>query len=159
MLAVVAAGLYLGHTSPRAGYATRLYEEPIWSTVDLLLEAFTFALIGMQLPWVVRDVIASDQGLRHGVLVSLVVLLVAVLVRPVYIFGTARFDHLRLRGSHRPPKDSLSARESAVVSWAGMRGVVTLAAAAAIPVTSRAHRSPSGPPSCSPPTPSPSAPC
>ncbi|KRD42806.1 hypothetical protein ASE38_00435 [Cellulomonas sp. Root930] len=136
VLAVVAAGLYLGHTSPRAGYATRLYEEPIWSTVDLLLEAFTFALIGMQLPWVVRDVIASDQGLRHGVLVSLVVLLVAVLVRPVYIFGTARFDHLRLRGSHRPPKDSLSARESAVVSWAGMRGVVTLAAAAAIPVTS-----------------------
>ena len=107
-----------------------------------LLEAFTFALIGMQLPWVVRDVIASDQGLRHGVLVSLVVLLVAVLVRPVYIFGTARFDHLRLRGSHRPPEDSLSARESAVVSWAGMRGVVTLAAAAAIPVTSRGRTVP-----------------
>ena len=46
VLAVVTAGLYLGHTSPRAGYATRLYEEPIWSTVDLLLESFTFALIG-----------------------------------------------------------------------------------------------------------------
>ena len=136
VLAVVAAGLYLGHTSPRAGYATRLYEEPIWSTVDLLLEAFTFALIGMQLPWVVRDVIDSDQGLGHGIVVSLAVLLAALLVRPVYIFATARFDHLRLRGSHRPPRDSLSARESAVVSWAGMRGVVTLAAAAAIPVTS-----------------------
>lgn len=136
VLAVVAAGLYLGHTSPRAGYATRLYEEPIWSTVDLVLESFTFALIGMQLPWVVRDVIASDQGLRHGVAVSLVVLLAAILVRPAYIFLTARFDHLRLRGSHRPARDSLSPRESAVVSWAGMRGVVTLAAAAAIPITS-----------------------
>ncbi|WP_456786990.1 cation:proton antiporter [Cellulomonas sp. P5_C5] len=136
VLAVVAAGLYLGHTSPRAGYATRLYEEPIWSTVDLLLEAFTFALIGMQLPWVVRDVIASDQGLRHGIAVSLLVLLVAILVRPAYIFVTARFDLLRLRGSHRPPGDALSTRESAVVSWAGMRGVVTLAAAAAIPLTS-----------------------
>ena len=136
VLAVVAAGLYLGHTSPRAGYATRLYEEPIWSTVDLVLESFTFALIGMQLPWVVRDVIASDQGLRHGIAVSLAILLVAILIRPVYIFLTARFDHVRLRGSHRPAKDSLSARESAVVSWAGMRGVVTLAAAAAIPITS-----------------------
>ncbi len=136
VLAVVAAGLYLGHTSPRAGYATRLYEGPIWSTVDLLLEAFTFALIGVQLPWVVRDVIASDQGLVHGVEVSLLVLLVAILVRPAYIFTTARFDHLRMRGSHRPAGDSLSARESAVVSWAGMRGVVTLAAAAAIPLTS-----------------------
>ena len=135
VLAVVTAGLYLGHTSPRAGYATRLYEEPIWSTLDILLESFTFALIGVQLPWVIRDVIASDQGLGHGIAVSLLVLLTAILVRPAYIFVTSRFDHLRLRGSHRPERDSLTARESAVVSWAGMRGVVTLAAAAAIPVT------------------------
>src|SRR4051812_16734830 len=133
VLAVVTAGLYLGHTSPRAGYATRLYEEPIWSTVDLLLESFTFALIGMQLPWLVRDVIASDQGLRHGLGLSVGVPATVILVRPAYIFATARFDNLRLRGSHRPAMDSLSARESAVVSWAGMRGVVTLAAAAAIP--------------------------
>ena len=114
----------------------------------------------MQLPWVVRDVIASDQGLRHGIAVSLVVLLVAILVRPVYIVVTARFDHLRLRGSHRPPGDSLSPRESAVVSWAGMRGVVTLAAAAAIPVTQRGRsRSPSARRSSSPPTRWPSARC
>ncbi|GEA83347.1 MAG: cation:proton antiporter [Cellulomonas sp.] len=135
VLAVVAAGLYLGHTSPRAGYATRLFEEPIWSTLDLVLESFTFALIGMQLPWVVRDVVDSDQGFAHGLTVSLVVLVVALLVRPVYIFATTWFDDIRLPGSHRPERDSLSARESAVVSWAGMRGVVTLAAAAAIPAT------------------------
>ena len=101
-----------------------------------MLEAFTFALIGVQLPWVVRDVIASDQGLRPALLLSLAVLTTAILVRPVYIFATARFDNLRLRGSHRPAGDALDARESAVVSWAGMRGVVTLAAAAAIPATS-----------------------
>ncbi|WP_273651996.1 cation:proton antiporter [Cellulomonas fimi] len=135
VLAVVAAGLYLGHTSPRAGYATRLFEEPIWSTLDILLESFTFALIGIQLPWIVRDLMASDQGLGHAVVVSLAVLAVAVLVRPLYVFGTAWFDNLRLRGSHRPERDALSARESAVVSWAGMRGVVTLAAAAGIPAT------------------------
>ncbi|WP_449386508.1 cation:proton antiporter [Cellulomonas soli] len=135
VLAVVAAGLYLGHTAPRAGYATRLYEEPIWSTVDLVLEAFTFALVGVQLPWVVRDVVASDQGLRPAVVLSAAVLATAVLVRPAYVFATARFDNVRLRGSHRPVQDALAARESAVVSWAGMRGVVTLAAAAAIPAT------------------------
>ena len=135
VLAVVAAGLYLGHTSPRAGFATRLFEEPIWSTLDLVLESFTFALIGMQLPWVIRDVVDSDQGFAHGLTVSLVVLAVTVLVRPVYIFSTAWFDNVRLPGSHRPENDALTARESAVVSWAGMRGVVTLAAAAAIPAT------------------------
>lgn len=135
VLAVVAAGLYLGHTSPRAGYATRLYEEPLWSTLDLVLESFTFALIGVQLPWVVRDVVESDQGFGHGLTVSLAVLAVALVVRPGYMFATSWFDNLRLPGSHRPERDSLSARESAVVSWAGMRGVVTLAAAAAIPAT------------------------
>ncbi|CAM5791042.1 cation:proton antiporter [Cellulomonas persica] len=135
VLAVVAAGLYLGHTSPRAGYATRLFEEPIWSTLDLVLESFTFALIGVQLPWVIRDVVDSDQGFAHGLTVSLVVLLVALLVRPVYVFATAWFDNIRLPGSHRPERDALTGRESAVVSWAGMRGVVTLAAAAAIPAT------------------------
>ena len=135
VLAVVTAGLYLGHTSPRAGYATRLYEGPLWSTLDIILESFTFALIGLQLPWVVRDVIESDQGLAHGIVLSVAVLATAVLIRPLYVFSTAKFDHIRMRGSHRPEHDSLSARESAVVSWAGMRGVVTLAAAAAIPAT------------------------
>jgi NhaP-type Na+/H+ or K+/H+ antiporter len=133
VLAVVAAGLYLGHTAPQAGYATRLYETHIWSTVDLPLEAFTFALIGIQLKWVLGDVVASDQGLGIAVVLSLAVLATAVLVRPLYTFATARVDLIRLRGSHRTMHDALSTREHAVVSWAGMRGVVTLAAAAAIP--------------------------
>lgn len=136
VLAVVTAGLYLGHMSPRTGYATRLVQEPIWATLDLVLEAFTFALIGVQLTWLVSDVTASDQGLGHAVLVAGVVLAVVVVVRPLYVVATARMDHIRLRGSHRPARDRLSGRESAVISWAGMRGVVTLAAAAAIPVTS-----------------------
>ncbi|MGV8977678.1 MAG: Na+/H+ antiporter [Cellulomonas sp.] len=135
VLAVVAAGLYLGHTSPQAGYATRLYETPVWSTVDLPLEAFTFALIGVQLKWVLGDVIGSDQGLGLAMLLSVAVLLTAVLVRPVYVFATAWVARIRLRGSHRTPEDALSTSEHAVVSWAGMRGVVTLAAAAAIPAT------------------------
>ncbi|HEY0216151.1 MAG TPA: Na+/H+ antiporter [Cellulomonas sp.] len=135
VLAVVAAGLYLGHTAPTAGYATRLVQEPIWQTLDLLLESFTFALIGVQLPWLVQDVQQSDQGLKAAAVLAVAVLAVAVLVRPLYVFVTAWMDHVRLPGSHRTHTDSLAVRESAVVSWAGMRGVVTLAAAAAIPTT------------------------
>jgi Na+/H+ antiporter len=135
VLAVVAAGLYLGHTAPEAGYATRLYETPVWSTVELPLEAFTFALIGVQLKWVLGDVAALGEGLGIAMALSLAVLLTAVLVRPLYVFATARVDLIRLRGSHRTPHDALATSEHAVVSWAGMRGVVTLAAAAAIPAT------------------------
>lgn len=135
VLAVVAAGLLLASTSPRAGYATRLYQEPVWSTVDLLLEAFTFALIGIQLKWLILDVNASDQGLGHAARLAVVVLVVAMLVRPLYVLATAGMDRVRMRGSHRTADDALTGKESMVVSWAGMRGVVTLAAAAAIPMT------------------------
>jgi CPA1 family monovalent cation:H+ antiporter len=135
VLAVVAAGLYLGHSAPEAGYATRLYEEPLWSTFDLILESFTFALIGLQLKWVIAEVQrAPDQGMGRAVLAAAAVLAVAIAVRPLYVFATTRFDHLRFRGSHRPVHDDLTRRESGVVSWAGMRGVVTLAAAAGIPL-------------------------
>lgn len=136
VLAVVAAGLYLGHSSPEAGYATRLYEEPIWSTLDLVLESFTFALIGLQLKWVIAEVQnAPGQGMGRAILAAAAVLAVSIAIRPMYVFATTRFDHLRFRGSHRPVHDDLARRESGVVSWAGMRGVVTLAAAAGIPLT------------------------
>lgn len=138
VLAVVAAGLYLGHTAPRAGYATRLVQDPIWETLDLLLESFTFALIGVQLPWLIVDVRASNEGLRPALVLAVAVFGTVLLVRPLYVFATTWVDNLRLPGSHRETSDSLSVKESAVVSWAGMRGVVTLAAAAAIPAVAGA---------------------
>jgi monovalent cation/hydrogen antiporter len=133
VLAVVAAGLYLGHTAPTAGYETRLVEEPLWDSLDLLLEAITFALIGLQLPVVLQTVVASDEGLTTAVWVSLASLAVAMAVRPLYVFATTWLDRIHLRGSRRTRADELDWRESLVVSAAGMRGVVTLAAAAAIP--------------------------
>ena len=135
VLAVVAAGLYLGHTAPTAGYETRLVEEPLWDSLDLLLEAITFALIGLQLKFVVETVVTSDEGLRTAVWVSLAALAVTMAIRPVYVFATSWLDRVHLPGSKRSRADELGRRESLVVSAAGMRGVVTLAAAAAIPVT------------------------
>ena len=46
VLAVVIAGLYLGHKADEAGYATRLQEQAVWKALDTLLEALVFALIG-----------------------------------------------------------------------------------------------------------------
>ncbi|GAA2727592.1 cation:proton antiporter [Cellulomonas aerilata] len=132
VLAVVTAGLYLGHTSLETGYSTRLYQGPLWSTVDLLLEGFTFALIGIQLQWVLADVRESGAGLAASLGVALAVLATAVLVRPLYLFATAP---LRARASTGPPGWGSVVRDTTVLSWAGMRGVVTLAAAAAIPAT------------------------
>ncbi|MDQ3578876.1 MAG: cation:proton antiporter, partial [Actinomycetota bacterium] len=48
VLAVVVAGLFLGHNSPAAGFSTRLQETAVWRSVDGLLESLVFALIGLQ---------------------------------------------------------------------------------------------------------------
>ena len=74
--------------------------------------------------------------MRRAVALSLGVLVTVILVRPAYISRPPGSTTCACAVPHRPAFDSLSARESAVVSFAGMRSVVTLAAAAAIPLTS-----------------------
>jgi CPA1 family monovalent cation:H+ antiporter len=135
VLAVVAAGLYLGHRSPEAGYATRLQERPLWSSLDLLLEAVVFALIGLQLRYVVSAVQESERSNGSLLAAAVVVLAVTIVVRFVFVFGLEL-----VRRSPRPTRDGIARPErppwtyQVVISWTGMRGVVTLAAAAALPV-------------------------
>ncbi|MGH3751367.1 MAG: cation:proton antiporter [Pseudonocardiaceae bacterium] len=82
VLAVVVTGLYLGHHAPQAGYATRLQDQAVWQAADTVLEAFVFALIGLQLPAVVRGV--GDVGPLLST--AAVVLTVAALARVVWVF-------------------------------------------------------------------------
>jgi Na+/H+ antiporter len=150
VLAVVAAGLFVGFNSPRTGYATRLQERPFWAAADVLLEGFVFALIGLQLRTVVQEVAGSDRGLGQSVGVAFVVLAVVVLVRPAFVFASyyaarvLRYLLLSrlLRGMRRVPalrrvryhpQPRLDWRQLTVISWTGMRGVVTLAAVVSIP--------------------------
>ncbi|GAA0649191.1 Na+/H+ antiporter [Kutzneria viridogrisea] len=128
VLAVVAAGLYLGHNAPRAGYATRLQETAVWRAFDVLLESWVFALIGLQVRLVYRE-----SGVTWPLLLAaLGVLAVAVLIRVVWMFPGTYLPRLlskRIRENEEDP----GWRSVSVVAWAGMRGVVSLAAAAALP--------------------------
>ncbi|GAA4777928.1 Na+/H+ antiporter [Actinomycetospora chlora] len=129
VLAVVVAGLYLGHKSTEAGYATRLQDQAVWKALDTLLEALVFALIGLQLRVVVSG-LGTDVG--RILLVSLALLLVTILARFVFVFPTIYAPRLIPRV--RRAGNALPWRGPFIISWAGMRGVVTLAAAFAIPV-------------------------
>lgn len=142
VLAVVVVGLYLGHRSSQATFATRLQDDALWKMIDFLLEAIVFALIGLQLPSVLHGLREESAAALAGYAAA--VLATMVLARFAWVYAAAylpwwlrgRLDgRLKLRGAHRP-----SPRGSAVVSWAGMRGVVSMAAAVAIPVT--AHGAP-----------------
>ena len=128
VLAVVVAGIYLGYRAPESGYATRLQDQAVWQAVDTILESVVFALIGLQLTAVVRAAGAGWSLLGCGLVVTAAV----SLARPLWVFPATYLPRVLFRGLRRhdpaPPW-----RVPAVISWSGMRGAVTLAAAFVIP--------------------------
>ncbi|RSN21523.1 Na+/H+ antiporter [Amycolatopsis sp. WAC 01416] len=139
VLAVVVAGLIVGHQTPRLQTgASRLQTGAVWSLVNYLLEGFVFLLIGQQLP----AVIAGLGGYPAGsvVLTAVVTVGAVLLVRPLWLVLTQLFPrrlHARLGSADETgeaAERALTGKEIAGLSWAGTRGVITLAAAFAIPV-------------------------
>ncbi|GAA5163595.1 Na+/H+ antiporter [Amycolatopsis dongchuanensis] len=132
VLAVVAAGLYLGNQSLRSGSATRVQDSSVWASLDVLLETLVFALMGLQLPFVLENMDSAAPSNGALVLAAVVVLVVTIGIRIPYVFLTGVLPHaLRLFGGERtrPPL-----RYFTILSWTGMRGVVTLAAATGVPL-------------------------
>ncbi len=139
VLAVVVAGLTLSHKSYLLQTASsRIFERTIWSTIEFLLENTVFFLIGFQVRQIIVD--AGDSGLPTDqvVLVCVAVSLTVMLVRPLWVFPMMylprRIPGLRRWAADGPP---LPLAVPAGISWAGMRGVVTLAAAFVLPDNTR----------------------
>jgi Na+/H+ antiporter len=106
----------------------------VWEIVVFVLNAFAFVLIGLQLRPVWERLGGGDARM-HALLVAGAVLLVTVAARFAWVLSyTAIKRHLqdRRRGAQA---DKPSFGGGVVVAWAGMRGIVTLAAAFAIPVS------------------------
>ncbi len=127
VLAVVVAGLVLGFRSPvDLQPEVRLTMRATWNALQYVLEGAVFALIGLQLWGIVT---APDIGRAPVLLISGVVLLTVILIRPVWIFLLNGIGRLLRR-----PGAFASWRPLVAVSWAGMRGVVSLAAAQTLPL-------------------------
>ncbi|MGW7240125.1 Na+/H+ antiporter [Streptomyces sp. NPDC054804] len=132
VLAVVVVALYLGHRAWEVDFATRLQEDAVWRMVAFLLESAVFALIGLQLPVVLKG-LGAYRGIDaawHAIALFLVV----VAARFVWIYP-ATFLPRMLSRRIREREENPTWRTPAVESWAGMRGVVSLAVAFSIPLT------------------------
>lgn len=133
VLAVVIAGLLLGHKAPILQSAqSRIAERINWRTIAYILENAVFLLIGLQASWLLRDVGTSSLSAATIVGVCVATLAGVIGVRMVWVF-IARFALIR------PVADASSGvvpswRFTFLIGWAGMRGVVTLAAAFIIPI-------------------------
>ncbi|HZJ13840.1 MAG TPA: Na+/H+ antiporter [Chthoniobacteraceae bacterium] len=133
VLAVVAAGLFLGWRSPQIlSSRTRLNAQVFWEMVVFLLNGLVFVLIGLQLPGILERLSGQSLAalLMHGVLLSAAVIVVRILwVFPAAYLPRLLIPSLRLRDPYP------GWRNVTVVAWTGMRGVVSLAAALSIPLT------------------------
>ncbi|GAA4606080.1 CPA1 family monovalent cation:H+ antiporter [Actinoplanes octamycinicus] len=142
VLAVVVAGLIVGHHTPRsASGAGRLQTNAVWRLVDFLLEGFVFLLIGQQLPAIIRGLAGYDTA-TVVVAVSIAVG-VTLLLRPLWLILTLLVPaalHTRWSGDSTAGTTSArwTAREVAVLSWAGTRGVISLAAIFTLPLVTEA---------------------
>ncbi|MBE1551432.1 CPA1 family monovalent cation:H+ antiporter [Mycobacterium sp. OAS707] len=132
VLAVVVAALILGQKSTRAGYATRLQDNAVWKALQLILESFAFLMIGLQLPAVVGEL----EGITFAVIAiaSAAVLATVIVVRIVWMFVFAYLPRALFPGV-REREPAPTPAQVFVVAWAGMRGVVSLAAAFGVPLT------------------------
>ena len=130
VLAVVAAGLLMGWKLPEiTSSGTRLQGGPFWNMVEFILNGFVFLLIGLKLPAAVRGLPGESiiPLLGKAALISLAI----ILVRIIWVFAATylpRFLGLRARDPY-PAWQHVS-----IVAWTGMRGVVSLAAALALPM-------------------------
>jgi NhaP-type Na+/H+ or K+/H+ antiporter len=186
IIAVVAAGftVSLSHFGtgraplPPTAYRTRLQEAALWPVVDLILEAFVFAYMGLQFRFVLEDLAESDTPTWSTIGLGLIVLLAVIACRFAWVYlsyGRAQLALLiyakrvaasldpsvrrrrsrrggpegadgdrrgpfggsrgRDRGRDRGHVTVLTPAENLLVSWTGMRGIITLAAAGGIPLT------------------------
>ncbi|WP_212994559.1 Na+/H+ antiporter [Actinoplanes auranticolor] len=144
VLAVVVAGLIVGHDMPRmSSGASRLQVSAVWRLVDFLLEGLVFLMIGQQLPAVVRGL--SQYETSTIVVAVSISVGVVLLLRPLFLVLTQMLPislHTRLGGTSdeteqrgRDRERRLNGKEITALSWAGTRGVITLAAIFTVPLT------------------------
>ena len=135
VLAAVTVGIYMGaHTSELTTARTRVQGDAVWEIVVFLLNALLFVLIGLQLPVILDELSGQPTGtlLVYGVIVSATGSSFAS--GDVAVTYLPRFLSRRIR--ERDPYPPW--QHPAFVSWAGMRGAVSLAAALALPLATDA---------------------
>jgi CPA1 family monovalent cation:H+ antiporter len=141
ILAVVSTGLLIAWRSPEIfSYQTRMRTRVVWDTILFLLNGFIFILIGLQLPGILKQLnhYKLSALIGYGLLISLV----TVLVRILWVFTSAWFFNMfswkkKTNNVVSTTKDHQQDtwKNVLIVAWTGTRGVISMAAALALPLT------------------------
>lgn len=132
VLAVVTGGLFLSMRSHEIfDHRSRFRGENVWSTIGFALNGLVFMLIGLQLPLIVQQL--GRDGLLYGIKYGLLISFSLIILRMLCTLGATVFtmavSHVITTADPNP-----GWRGPVLLGWAGMRGVVSLAAALSIPL-------------------------
>ncbi|KAG4080406.1 hypothetical protein HA402_013864 [Bradysia odoriphaga] len=132
VLAVVSGGLFLSARSQRIlNYRSRLQGANVWSTLGFLLNGLVFMLIGLELPVIIRELgnVSLGEAIKYGVIITVVLIITRLLSTMGASVFTVFISRYITTADSRP-----GWKGPLLLGWAGMRGVVSLAAALSIPV-------------------------
>lgn len=138
VMAVVSGGLFLSYRSHEifVDGQSRLQTVNVWATLVVILNALVFILIGLELPVIIAGLEGYSlwEAISYGLMISALVIVLRILwIYPVTFIPRWLSKKVRSREAHPGWKGPL------VIGWAGMRGVVSLAAALSLPITTAAH--------------------
>lgn len=132
VMAVVSGGLFMSFREHKfLNYNARIQALGVWTTLIYILNGFVFILIGLQLPVITEGLegYSIGEAIRYGIIITAVI----ILIRIIWVFPATYAPRLlskKIRSTEsRPPWQAVF-----LVSWSGMRGVVSLASALSIPL-------------------------
>jgi CPA1 family monovalent cation:H+ antiporter len=132
VLAVVAGGLVMSYNSHcYLSHTSRIQAGNVWSVVIFLMNTIIFILIGLELPVIVSSM--KDYTISEGILYSIVIGGAIIFTRLAYSYAVVYLPRIfskKLRKENPKP----DWKEPFIISFAAMRGVVSLAAALSIPI-------------------------
>jgi CPA1 family monovalent cation:H+ antiporter len=170
VIAVVICGFIVERSAFVSNYAVRIQERNFWMSIDTLFETLVFGYMGLQFRFIIEALGANGIHPVQAFLLSLPILLVVIVLRPIWVFSTTalgtlvdrisrerllkaskllykRFPNREQRMRERAQiilrhdtlkhykVSSTTIQDQAILSWCGMRGVVSLAIAASVPTT------------------------
>lgn len=132
VLAVVSGGLFLSFRSHAIfDYKTRIQTLGVWSALIFLLNGLVFILIGLQLPLIIDGL--GEYSVGEAIFYAILIGILTILIRILWVYPNTYIPRL-LSKKIRTREPFPSPKLVFLVGWAGMRGVVSLASALAVPL-------------------------
>lgn len=132
VMAVVSGGLFISYRSHEVFQtgATRINMLGVWTTLIFVMNALVFILIGLALPGIIENL--GEYSVAEAIKYGLIISAITIALRFIWVYPIAHIPRWLSKSARKDPSPGW--KGPFIISWAGMRGVVSLATALSIPV-------------------------